>query len=84
MQLDPFSEELFVFPSRDSRKIKLLYWDKSGFAVWYKRLEKEKFLVRKRRNESLVISPECLKWLLNGYDIFKMKPHEKLNYESVF
>jgi len=42
-QLDAFSGYLFVFPSRRGDRIKLLYWDRGGFVVYYKRLESGRF-----------------------------------------
>ena len=43
MQLSTFSGALFVFCNRQRDKIKVLYWDQTGFCLWYKRLEKDKF-----------------------------------------
>ncbi|MBS9834889.1 IS66 family insertion sequence element accessory protein TnpB [Vibrio alginolyticus] len=34
---------MFLFTNKQRDKIKVLYWDKTGFALWYKRLEKAKY-----------------------------------------
>jgi transposase len=43
MGMDPLSGDLFVFCSRDRRKLKAVYWDRNGFCMWQKRLEKDRF-----------------------------------------
>ena len=54
MGLSPFEPGLFVFCNRRRDTLKVLYWDKTGFALWYKRLEKEKFKwPRKHRENTL-------------------------------
>jgi transposase len=40
---NPFSGHLFVFINKGRDKIKALYWERSGFCLWQKRLEKERF-----------------------------------------
>jgi transposase len=78
MQLSPFSPALFVFCNKNRDRIKGLYWDETGFCLWYKRLEKEKFKwPRQYRASMMTLSESQWKWLLSGYDVIG---HEPLNY----
>ena len=43
MNLNPFDKYLFIFSNSKSNKLKALYWDKTGFAMWVKYLEEDKF-----------------------------------------
>lgn len=43
LELDPVSGTLFVFIVRRRAKLKILPWEKYGFVIWYKRLERHKF-----------------------------------------
>lgn len=40
---DPLSGHLFLFLSRNRNKLKLLWWDQNGFAIWYKELQRGTF-----------------------------------------
>jgi len=84
MALSPLSGALFVFCNKKRDKLKLLYWDQSGFALWYKRLEQEKFKWPRRASEAVLELTEAqLHWLLSGYDITRMQPHAHLTYQTV-
>jgi len=84
MDLDPFSMSLFVFCNRKRDKLKLLYWERNGFVLWYKRLEKNRFPWPRKADESVItLTVRELNWLLDGIDIFSLRPHETLHFESV-
>jgi transposase len=72
LQLDPFAGHLVVFASRRRDRIKILYWDRDGFAIWSKRLEAGTYAVpfgdgeETRRRE---ISTQELGAILSGIDL---------------
>lgn len=77
-----FSKSLFVFFCENRKRIKILYWDETGFALWYKRLEKDRFPIPKEfKNNSFELSSKELEWILSGVDFWKLTPHKKLLYE---
>jgi transposase len=81
---DPFSETLFFFLNKRKDCVRALYWDKTGFAMWEKELEKEKFLLPKKcAGEKLYLSANQVEWLLDGVDIWKIKKHKKLDFSSL-
>ena len=81
MKQDPFSDALFVFINKARDKLKILYWEKNGFVLYYKRLEAEKFSWPLKDNkETIKITGKDLSWLLDGYNIFDLKPHQELKY----
>ncbi len=84
LSLNPFSEHLFVFTNRRRDKVKVLYWEKSGFCLWQKRLEKERFKWPRHWRETLItLTGQQLNWLLDGYDLRYLIPHKPLKYKTV-
>lgn len=81
LDLSPFSSALFVFCNRTRDKVKLLYWERNGFVLWYKRLEKQRFRWPKHTS---TLSSQQLSWLLDGLDIEAMQPHSTLQFKGVF
>lgn len=82
MDLAPNMEAIFVFCNRGRDKIKLLCWERNGFIVWYKRLEKQRFRWPRSR-ETLSLTGQELNWLLDGFDIFSNQPHTAVHFNSV-
>lgn len=82
MALSPMQEAMFVFCNRGRDKIKLLYWERNGFILWYKRLEKQRFRWPEPGTVISITGRE-LNWLLDGFDIFNNQPHAALYFSSV-
>lgn len=76
-----FSGNLFLFCNRTRNRLKILYWDSSGFCLWLKRLETDKFPWPRNEKEVKEITLEELKMLLKGIDFFHV--HKKLDYTEV-
>lgn len=84
MALSPMMCALFVFCNKRRDKIKLLYWERNGFVLWYKRLEKQRFRwLKPDENETLTVTGADLNRLLDGLDIFYQKPHKSLYYNDI-
>ena len=84
MKLSPFNGAIFVFCNKARDKLKVLYWDNTGFCLWYKSLEKERFKWPKDLTTATVsLNGEQLNWLLDGFDLWGNKPHQALFYQSV-
>ena len=80
----PSGQNLFVFTGKRRDSIKVLYFDRSGFCLWQKRLEQDRFPWPKKFTESVIpITPEQFTWLIDGYDVFNLKPFEQVHFENV-
>jgi transposase len=81
---DPLAGDLFVFRSRRGDRLKLLYWDSDGLAIWYKRLEEGTFVFPTPDEQralvgahGLVIRPAELAMLLDGIDLGNIKRRKR-------
>lgn len=84
MQLPLNTGALFVFRSRTRNRLKILYWDQTGFCLWYKRLERDKFVWPKSDQAVMTLTEEQLHWLLRGLDFSQLKPHKSIDFTGVF
>lgn len=84
LSMNPYNESLYIFCNRRRDCLKILHWDQTGFVLWYKRLEKEKFKWPARDNEAIVsLNEASLKWLLCGLPIRPLEPHKILNNQPL-
>jgi len=63
---DPLSGSMFVFRNRSSQRVKILWWDKDGLAIYYKRLEKGTFQFPAAGEKAVAIDSAALMRLLSG------------------
>jgi transposase len=63
---DPMSGHLFVFRNRSSQRVKILWWDGDGYALYYKRLERGTFQFPPAGQASVAVASDQLKRLLSG------------------
>lgn len=72
LQLDAYAGHLFVFASRRRDRVKILYWDRDGFAIWSKRLEEGTYAVPFAGEAEAIrreITVQELGALLSGIDL---------------
>jgi len=81
MSSDPFSGSVYIFCNRERKLLKAVYWDRTGFWLSQKRLEKEKFPWPDTSEEAKELDAEELRMLLAGIDFFSA--HKTLRYGKV-
>jgi transposase len=75
---DPLSGHLFVFRNRRGDRLKILFWDRSGYVLWYKRLEQGLFHFPQSAECSIKIQAATLSLILEGVDLAGAK--QRLRY----
>lgn len=83
LDLDPFSGHLFVFCNRRKTILKIIYWDRNGFCLWQKRLEKQTFKWPRTPAEVVQVGQRELRWLLDGLKIIQRGAHDQLHYKTL-
>ena len=77
---DPLSGHMFVFRNRRRDRVKILYWDRDGYALWYKRLEKGTFKfpsVTSSRSQRVEVKASDLMMLLDGVDLRSVRREKR-------
>jgi transposase len=80
LKLDPFSGSLFLFCNGRRHLLKILYWDLTGFCLWVKKLQRDKFPWPMNRSEVQKIDLEKLRLLLSGINFWEA--HEEVKYQT--
>jgi transposase len=70
---DPLSGHLFVFRNKRRDRIKILYWDRDGLALWYKRLEKGTFRFPEAKDGRVEVTPAEIAAILEGIDLTRAR-----------
>jgi transposase len=84
--LDPFSGHLFVFRSRRGDRVKILYGDRDGYAMWYKRLERGSFrfpTAAAQATGHVEINAADLMMILDGVDLGSVRRQRRYSRETV-
>ena len=68
LKLNPTSGQLFLFRDKTAKKIKILWWDRNGFWMFYKRLEQGRLKFPPPKNSVMELTRDQLSWLLSGLD----------------
>lgn len=76
---DPFSGHLFVFFNKPGDKCKILFWDRTGFCLWYKHLQQGTFqrIQNPKQIASLEIDSVKLSLILEGIDFSNVKQRKR-------
>ena len=80
MAQDPFSGALFLFCGKTRRLIKAVYWERNGFCLWQKRLERDTFPWPDTKEAVRELNRNELAMLLDGIDFFHA--HERISFEK--
>lgn len=86
MQQDPLSGYLFLFRNRNRDRLKILYWDRDGLAIWCKRLERGTWQfptdVQKPDGTCAEITSQELSLLLEGIDLRSVERRRRYQKSS--
>lgn len=83
MELNPFDHNLFIFCNKSRDALKVIYWDKNGFAMWHKKLQKQRYhWPSKKTVTSLVVEKDQFEDFLNGLNPWQA-PFNTLNYKKI-
>ena len=82
LQEDPTSRQFFVFINRRKTHIKILYFDGSGYCIWFKRLEQGQFNFQALGAAKCLLNWLDLRLLLDGIEMKKVRQYKRYSQAS--
>ena len=83
--MSPQANLIYVFVSKDKRKVKMLYWHGNDFVLLYKKLERDKFIWPQQLDHAgFSITYNQLQWLLAGLDFYRMQQFPQIKYTHYY
>lgn len=80
---NPQTGDFFIFTNKNRNKLKALFWDKNGFVLYYKRIEKGRFQYSKHlRRDKIIVNPTQLRALLMGLDFHLLGQYPIEHYQD--
>ncbi len=80
MKESPLSSELFVFINKRQTYIKILYFDRSGYCLWSRRLEQGRFHYNPKQGEKQVLDMTKLKLLIEGIELKNTRQNKRYQH----
>lgn len=80
----PNDGSVTVFYNQARDRVKCLFWDKNGYVLYHKRLERGRYKLGKRDDDGEVISQNQLEWLLAGLDFQLMNEFSTLDFTHYY
>jgi transposase len=78
LSMNPTEGHLFLFRSRDGNKLKALHYEENCFSLWYRRLDKGRFIFPKNAAGNIEMSREHFNWLLASDKYSRLKTQEEM------
>jgi transposase len=80
---DPLAGHFFVFFNRPRDRVKILVWERGGFAIWYKRLEEGCFKLPETKGGVIELDAAELSLILEGIELAGAKKHPRYSVPKV-